>query len=160
MLKIFRYIAAVLSAVVVSSASWAQTKTDGKTVDIDGIARFDRIIYDFGDVTLGQGALTCTFSVTNISQKPAVIYNVVSSCGCTGVKWTREPVLPGKTGKITATYSNDEGPYPFDKTLTVYMSGLKKPVVLRLRGVVHEKKLSLNELYPQRRGSLALKKTE
>lgn len=53
---------------------------------------------------------------------------------------------------------NDEGPYPFDKTLTVYMSGLKKPVVLRLRGVVHEKKLSLNELYPQRRGSLALKK--
>lgn len=160
MLKIFRYIAAVLSAVVVSSASWAQTKTDGKTVDIDGIARFDRIIYDFGDVTLGQGALTCSFTVTNISQKPAVIYNVVSSCGCTGVKWTREPVLPGKTGKITATYSNDEGPYPFDKTLTVYMSGLKKPVVLRLRGIVHEKKLSLNELYPQRRGSLALKKTE
>ena len=79
MLKIFRYIAAVLSAVVVSSALWAQTKTDGKTVDIDGIARFDRIIYDFGDVTLGQGALTCSFTVTNISQKPAVIYNVVSS---------------------------------------------------------------------------------
>ena len=160
MLKIFRYIAAVQAAVEVSSASWAQTKTDGKTVDIDGIARFDRMIYDFGDVTLGQGALTCTFSVANISQKPAVINNVVSSCGCTGVKWTREPVLPGKTGKITATYSNDEGPYPFDKTLTVYMSGLKKPVVLRLRGVVHEKKLSLNELYPQRRGSLALIKTE
>ena len=48
MLKIFRYIAAVLSAVVVSSASWAQTKTDGKTVDIDGIARSDRMIMTSG----------------------------------------------------------------------------------------------------------------
>lgn len=63
-----------------------------------------------------------------------------------------------ETGTISATYSNDEGPYPFDKTLTVYFSDVKKPVVLRLRGVVRAKKVPLTEIYKQRRGALALKK--
>ena len=37
---------------------------------------------------------------------------------------------------VTATYTNDEGPYPFDKSLTVYTSAQKKPIVLHLRGTV------------------------
>ena len=160
MRKFFTHIAAVLAAAILSLPMPAQVKTDGKSTDIDGRIRFDKTIHDFGDVTLGQGALTCTFTLTNISDKAVVIYNVVSSCGCTGVKWTREPILPGKAGKITATYSNDEGPYPFDKTLTAYISDTKKPVVLRLRGIVHDKKLSLSEMYPERRGSLAFRKTD
>ena len=47
---------------------------------------------------------------------------------------------------------------PFDKTLTVYVSGVKRPVVLRLRGVVHEKKKSLSELYGvQKLGAFGIK---
>ena len=160
MIRIFKHIAAAMTVAVFSLSMAAQVKTDGKSTDIDGVVRFDKTIHDFGDVTLGQGALNCAFTVTNISDKPIVIYNVVSSCGCTDVKWTREPVLPGKSGKISATYSNDEGPYPFDKTLTVYISNVKKPIVLRLRGIAHEKKLALSELYPVHKGSLALRKTE
>lgn len=159
MMKIYKYLAATITAALFSAALYAQVKTDGKTTEYDGIVRFDKTIHDFGDLTVGQGEQSCTFTVTNISAKPAVIYNVVSSCGCTRVKWTREPVLPGKSGTISATYTNDEGPYPFDKTLTVYISGVKKPVILRLRGIVHAKKLSLNELYPERRGALALRKS-
>lgn len=159
MMRFFRYVAAAVVAVVFSLPSGAQVKTDGKTTDIDKVVRLDKTIHDFGDVTLEQGALKCSFTVKNISEKPVVIYNVVSSCGCTDVKWTREPILPDKTGTITATYSNDEGPYPFDKTLTAYISGVKKPIILRLRGIVHEKKLSLNELYPIHNGSFALRKT-
>ena len=82
----------------------------------------DKSIHDFGDVMIDDGPVSCAFTVKNIGQSPAVIYNVVSSCGCTDVKWTREPLKPGDTGKISVTYSNDEGPYPFDKTLTVYFS--------------------------------------
>ena len=135
----------------------AQVKTDGKASEIDGVVRFDRTIWDFGDVTTGQGALNCSFKVTNISDSPAVIYNVVSSCGCTDVKWTREPLRPGASGTIDATYANEDGPYPFDKTLTVYISGVKKPVILRLRGIAHAKKLTMEDLYPVRRGSLGFK---
>ena len=61
---------------------------------------------------------------------------MVSSCGCTGAEWTRESIAPGESGEVSATYTNDEGPYPFDKILTVYTSAQKKPVLLHLKGVV------------------------
>lgn len=158
MMTIFRHIIGAMAGLAIFTAASAQVKTDGKTTEIGGTVRFDKMVHDFGDVQLSSGALTCTFTLTNISSSAVVIYNVVSSCGCTDVKWSREPVLPGKTGTITATYSNDEGAYPFDKTLTAYISGIKKPVILRLRGIVHDKKLSLGETYPVHRGSLGLKK--
>lgn len=158
---ILKFLAAsILAAGIRAYSTSAQVKTDGKGADIDGIVHLDKTINDFGDVTIGQGALTCTFTVTNISKKPIVIYNVASSCGCTAVKWTREPVQPGGNGTISATYSNDQGPYPFDKSLTVYISDVKKPVILRLRGVVHAKKLTLEEIFPIRSGGIGLKKTD
>ena len=115
-----------------------------------GTVEFDKTIHNFGDVMLSDGPLSCTFTMKNVSEKPVVIYNVVTSCGCTDVEWTREPVKPGNTGTISTVYTNDEGPYPFDKTLTVYISGIGKPVILRIRGIAHEKQLSLEELYPER----------
>lgn len=117
---------------------------------VGNIVEFDKIIHNFGDVMLSDGPLKCTFTMKNISAKPVVIYNVVTSCGCTDVSWTREPIRPGESGTVSAVYTNDEGPYPFDKTLTAYISGIGKPVILRIRGIAHEKQLSLEELYPER----------
>ena len=119
---------------------------------------FDKTVHDFGDVSMDDGPLTCTFTVKNIGKEPVAIYEVVTSCGCTDASWTREPLQPGKTGTISATYKNEDGPVPFDKTLTVYIAGIGKPVILRLRGVVHEKKKSIAELYgAEKLGTLGLK---
>ena len=124
----------------------------------EGDAVFDKLVHDFGDVSVTDGPLTCTFTVTNNGKEPIVLFEVVSSCGCTDVTWTREPLQPGKSGTISATFKNEDGPFPFDKTLTVYISGQRKPVILRLRGVVHEKKKSLSELYgAQKLGDFGLK---
>ena len=98
----------------------------------------DKTVHNFGDIMLDSGPVSCTFTVKNIGSKPLVIYNAVTTCGCTKADWTKEPITPGKPGKISATYSNDEGPYPFDKSLTVYFSEPKKPVVLKMRGVCRE----------------------
>lgn len=125
-----------------------------------GDAEFDRLTHNFGDILIEDGPVSCSFNVRNAGSKPIAIYSVVSSCGCTDVKWTREPIMPGKTGKISATYSNDEGPYPFDKTLSVYVSGVEKPVVLRFRGISHEKKKTLGEMFPVRLGPLGIKESE
>lgn len=128
------------------------------------VIRFDKKVHDFGDVMIAEGPVSCIFTFTNIGKEPIVIHNVISSCGCTTPDWTREPVRPGATGTIQATFSNDQGPYPFDKTLTVYVgvgrSSLDRPVVLRLRGVSHEKKKDLDELFTVKIGSLGLRKTE
>ncbi|MGN0190056.1 MAG: DUF1573 domain-containing protein [Candidatus Cryptobacteroides sp.] len=117
----------------------------------------DRDVHDFGDLILGSGPVNCTFTLSNNSDKPVAIYNVVSSCGCTDVVWTKEPVKPGEQARISATYSNNEAPVPFDKNLTVYLSCSKKPVILKLRGVCHSRPLSLAEIYSHRFGDLGFR---
>jgi hypothetical protein len=117
----------------------------------------DKTVHNFGDIIHKSGPVSCTFTVTNSGSQPAVIYNVVSTCGCTDVEWTKAPIRPGQTGKISVTYSNDEGAYPFDKTLTTYISDSKKPILLKIRGTSIEKAKPLTELYPVRYGALAMK---
>ena len=151
----------VLSAVLLSLHPLLAQESFVKEADV---IRFDKKLHDFGDVLMAEGPVSCLFTFTNIGQEPLVIHNVISSCGCTTPEWTREPVKPGATGTIAATYSNDQGPYPFEKALTVYVgvgaSSLDRPVVLRLRGVAHEKQKDLDELFAVKIGPLGLRKTE
>ncbi len=134
------------------------TLTPAEEPQPSGTVVFDKTVHDFGDVSVKDGPLTCTFTLTNKGKEDVSIYEVVSSCGCTDVIWTKGTIAPGESGTISATYKNEDGPTPFDKILTVYISGVKRPVVLRLRGVVHEKKKSLSELYGgQKLGDFGLK---
>lgn len=118
---------------------------------------FDKMVHDFGDIMLKSGKHTHTFTFKNISTQPVLIQTVISSCGCTTPEWTKSPVLPGKTGTIKVTFLNDQGPYPFDKSLTVYITGEARPRVLRIKGVVHDKPKSLKELFPENFGGLSLR---
>ena len=98
--------------------------------------QFDKTVHDFGEISSKAGKQTCTFTVTNDGDEALSIFAVVPSCGCTDVVWPRESIAPGAKGVITATYSTDEGAGAFDKTLTVYTSAQKKPVILHLKGAV------------------------
>jgi Protein of unknown function (DUF1573). len=124
------------------------------------VAKLDKTVHDFGDIMVSDGPVTASFKVENVGSDAMLIYNVVSSCGCTDVEWTRQPIKPGETGVIKATYKNDEGAYPFDKNLTVYFSGVKQPVILRLKGESHARKQSLKEMYPVKFGSFGMKSVE
>ena len=147
------HILLVLAAMLCGQSLWAQEK-------ISDAIEIDKTVHNFGDILLDSGPVSCSFTLTNKGSKPAVIYNVTSSCGCTNVNWTKEPLMPGKTGKISVTYSNDEGAYPFDKSLTVYLSDVKKPVILKVRGVSVAKKKPLSESYPVHFGVLGMKEKE
>lgn len=127
--------------------------------NIGGSMEMDKVVHNFGDIIHKSGPVSCTFTLYNKGNKPAVIYNVISSCGCTDVEWTREPIRPGGKGTISVTYSNDEGAYPFDKTLTTYISDIQKPVLLKVRGISIEKAKPLKELYPVSYGPLGLRES-
>ena len=136
----------------------APDDADEDGAQIGEVVEFDKTVHDFGDISVNDGPQTCTFTVKNVGKEPIAIYEVVTSCGCTDASWTREPLQPGKTGTISATYKNEDGPVPFDKTLTVYIAGVSKPIILRLRGLVHEKKKSVAELYgAEKLGTMGLK---
>ena len=108
--------------------------------DFGGAARFSATVIDMGKVNIKDGAVSCSFQVTNISSEPLNIFAVTSSCSCTSAKWTREDIAPGASGSIDVTYTNDEGPYPFDKTLTVYLSCADRPVILHVKGTAYNGK--------------------
>ncbi len=121
-----------------------------------GVVEFDSTVHDFGDVLVSDGPLSCQFNMKNISGKPIVIYNVTTSCGCTDAEWQREPVQPNGTAPISVTYTNEDE-YPFDKTVTVYVSDVNKPILLKIRGVARKKPEPLETMYPVHFGSVGLK---
>lgn len=80
--------------------------------------KFMKEEHNFGTIPEGP-AVTTDFEFKNIGKEPIVLSNVQASCGCTTPHWTKEPVLPGKTGKISATYNTQGRPGPIMKTITV-----------------------------------------
>ncbi|MDR2025950.1 MAG: DUF1573 domain-containing protein [Prevotellaceae bacterium] len=115
---------------------------------------FDELVHDFGTVKEELGSVTHAFKFVNKGDKPLVIANVQASCGCTTPGWTKEPVKPGETGEVLATYRTSAG--SFDKVLTVTASGLP-PVVLHIKGNVTKKPEDLAVTYPQTFGDLRSK---
>ena len=100
-----------------------------------GTLEFSSPVHDFGQVLLSGGAVSCSFSAKNTASTDVVIQSVSTSCGCTNVKWDHNAIAPGATTKIAVTYTNDEGPYPFDKVITVKLAGQSKPILLHIRGI-------------------------
>ena len=128
-------------------------------LDESKVISFDKKIHDFGEVMISDGPVKCTFTFTNISDSPIVVHNIISSCGCTTPQWTRSPVKPGGKGKVDVVFNNDQGPFPFDKTLTLYVSGVGRPVVLRIRGIAYEKSKNVDELFTGRIGQMGINKS-
>ncbi len=120
--------------------------------------KFNSTVHDFGKFSATAGPQKCTFTYTNVSNEPVVINNILSSCGCSVPEWDKAPIMPGKGGKITVTYLNDHGAYPFDKTLTVYVSSSAKPIQLRIIGIPYAKEKPLSEQFPVRYGLLGMKR--
>ena len=48
--------------------------------------------------------VTREFKVKNISKENLLILQVRTTCHCVSMDWTREPISPGETGVIRATY--------------------------------------------------------
>jgi hypothetical protein len=97
---------------------------------------WDKIEHDFGTIAQGK-PVTAVFKIKNKSKTPLVFTSVNASCGCTTPNYTKEPILPGKSGEITATY-NAMNPGDFNKQVTVITNLSDEQVVLRLKGKVEQ----------------------
>ena len=76
------------------------------------------------------------FLVKNLTNEPLLLLSVNSSCGCTIAEFSKEPILPGDSSKIKATYNaKTEG--EFYKIITVITNFDKEnSVTLSIQGVV------------------------
>lgn len=74
-----------------------------------------------------------TFILKNIGDKPLVIEDVNTSCGCTSVDYSKEPVRPGGEIRLEVIYKA-ERPEHFNKTITVYCNSELSPIKLTISG--------------------------
>ena len=80
--------------------------------------KFKTEVHDFGTLQEGDPA-EAEFVFTNTGKEPLIIQNVHPSCGCTTPFWSKDPVAPGKTGVIKASYGTTGRVAPFNKSITV-----------------------------------------
>ncbi|MBX2963358.1 MAG: DUF1573 domain-containing protein [Cyclobacteriaceae bacterium] len=101
--------------------------------------QFKEEVFDFGNVVEEDGPVSHEFTFTNLGSKPLQILAVQPSCGCTTPGWSKEPILPGKTGIIKAQYDPKGRPGYFNKSLTVTTDANGQPIVLQIKGTVTSK---------------------
>jgi hypothetical protein len=98
------------------------------------VAKWDKMVNDFGDIAFNVPK-TAEFKLTNAGKEPLIISSARASCGCTNLKYASEPILPGKSTVISATY-NAAAQGVFTKTVTVITNADPNPVVLQIKGNV------------------------
>lgn len=109
---------------------------------------FEPAAWDFGTIREADGRVSHTFTGENRGDKPVVLLDVVTSCGCTVPRFSRKPVRPGERTEIVVTFDPANRPGTFVKELGVYSSERRKIASLTIRGNVLERERSVEELYP------------
>ena len=89
---------------------------------------------DFGTIPLNESR-EYVFKLVNTGNKPLVVYDVTTSCGCTKAEYAKEPVRPGDTLDLKVVY-NAEDKGRFRKSLRVYCNAEESPLKLAIMGTV------------------------
>ncbi|MEZ4828091.1 MAG: DUF1573 domain-containing protein [Bacteroidia bacterium] len=95
---------------------------------------FDETNHNMGQIPQGI-PVTHTFTFTNTGNAPLQIEEVNPSCGCTAADYTKDPIAPGETGYIKATF-NAAGMGIFNKTIVVKTNSKEPNLIIRFSGEV------------------------
>lgn len=101
-----------------------------------GAMHFAETVHDFGTVRENGGPVSVEFPFVNTGGANLVVYEAKADCGCTTPEFPKNPVAPGKGGKIKVTYNPLGRPGAFDKVITVKTNGKPGKVRLKIRGSV------------------------
>ena len=80
-----------------------------------------------------QEPRTCTFTLRNTGDRPLVIHDVTTSCGCLTVDYPEEPARPGEELTLRAHYRADSRGTVL-KSMQVYCNAQGAPLRLRVTG--------------------------
>ena len=117
-----------------ATAAPTAATTPPSTLTVENL-KFTNESHDFGSVEEGAAA-DHVFEFVNTGKEPLIIQRVQPSCGCTTPDWTKEPIAPGQTGMIKASYGTQGRPGHFEKTLTVFSNAGTK--MLSFKGTVEK----------------------
>ena len=129
--KLFIVIAAVLAVMFVAMPADARKKRP--------VITFTEQSHNFGTVAENGGKVTHDFVFTNTGDANLVITDARADCGCTVPEYPKNPIAPGKTGKIRVTYNPLGRPGGFHKVITIRANTKPKNTAIKISGVVRPK---------------------
>ncbi|MDR2085047.1 MAG: DUF1573 domain-containing protein [Bacteroidales bacterium] len=98
---------------------------------------FDNLVHDYGTMKVGADG-ECVFTFKNTGKEPLIVSKVQGCCGVSVLDWTKDPVMPKKTGTIKLRY-NTKRPITINKTVTVFTNDPEQPEIkLTLKGQIVE----------------------
>ncbi|MBU3009947.1 DUF1573 domain-containing protein [Polaribacter vadi] len=104
--------------------------------------KFEAESINYGKINKGSNGER-TFIFTNIGDKPLIIKNIKSTCGCTVPKKPEKPIMPGEKGEIKVSY-NTKIVGGFSKSITIFSNAKNPRKVIRIKGNVN-KEISLEK---------------
>lgn len=121
-----------------------------QTINAQSLAdiQFEKMDHSFGKIKEEGGFAIYDFKFVNTGKIPLVIQGVEASCGCTTPEWSREPILPDKSGFIKVSYNPEQRPGAFTKSITVNANIPKGSRVLTISGEVIPRILTTEDLFP------------
>ncbi|MFY1048292.1 DUF1573 domain-containing protein [Chryseobacterium sp. GP-SGM7] len=85
--------------------------------------------FDFGNIKKGS-KVNHVYEVTNTGTNPLIISEVKPGCGCTAPEFTKDPIMPGKKGKITLSFDSSNFDGAVNKYADVFANVENAPVKL------------------------------
>ena len=119
-----------------SAQDWTKSQNSNSAVlsSKKSEIKWDKKIHDFGSIT-HKVPKKAEFELTNTGGKPIIVKKAIGSCGCTDIQFSKEPVLPGKSTKISTVF-DAASIGSFNKTITVYLNIEDYMHVLQVKGTV------------------------
>lgn len=139
----------LLTYILSAAALWVQAQPK---------ITFDTPEKDLGYI-LWRNPATVTYGFTNTGDKPLVISNVTTSCGCIEAKWTEDPVPAGGKGEVTAVF-DAEAIGHFYKEVGVYCNAASAPIYLQFNGEVTADPKNFTFTHPVGFGAIRLNQDE
>lgn len=68
------------------------------------VIKFEKTTHNFGTFSADE-VQKVEFTFTNTGDKPLIIQQVFTSCGCTVADYTKTEIQPGGKGTVTATFN-------------------------------------------------------
>lgn len=131
MKKIVALAVAAAICLVAPDAFAKKKKAEGTAVP-----RFEQAEHDFGRIKEDGGPVSCEFVFHNDGDGALIIYDATAQCGCTRPEYPKNPIAPGKSGKVKVTYNPLARPGSFLKTVVIKTNGNPRKVVLKIKGNV------------------------
>lgn len=122
---------------------------------------FEKKTHEFGDIHEEAGKVTARFTFKNVGDSALVLTRVKPGCGCTAANYTKEPIAPGQTGFIDATYDPWGRPGQFNKNIKVSTNEAENPYIIFIKGNVIKRPPTKYEIagYKTGRGEVRVKES-